>query len=105
MYAVISPSAYPKIDEIVRRYGREYKLYVSTYGISYALKNGIDIDKVLDKGVKVRAYSHKLFPLENLSMEESEAILLAKDFDSILIVGDQKIKEIAEKKGVKVMLI
>lgn len=105
MYAVISPSAFRKIDEIVQRFGKDYKLYITTYGASYALKNGIDIDKALDAGVKVRAYSHKFYPSEDLPIEEIEAILLAKDFDSILIVGNQKIKEIAEKKGIKVVMI
>ncbi|AWR98329.1 hypothetical protein DFR86_10215 [Acidianus sulfidivorans JP7] len=92
------------MDKIIKEFS-EYKLFVTTYGISYAIKNGIDIDKALDSGVKVRAYSHILHPLENLSMEETEAILLAKDFDSILIVGDEKIKEIAEKNGVKTVMI
>lgn len=105
MYAVISPSAFTKMDEIIKKFGKDYKLYVTTYGVSYALKNGIDIDKALDSGIKVRAYSHKVYPIQNLSIEETEAILVAKEFNSVLIVGDEKVKEIAEKNGVKVLVI
>ncbi|ARM77187.1 hypothetical protein B6F84_11970 [Acidianus manzaensis] len=93
------------MDKIIKDFNGKYKLYVTTYGISFAIKNGIDIDKALDAGVKVRAYSHILYPIEGLSMEETEAILLAKDLDSILIVSDEKIKKIAEENGVKTLMI
>jgi predicted DNA-binding protein (UPF0278 family) len=101
---VVSPSAFGKLREIIEKFKGE-KVIITTYGVSYALENKIDIDFALDLGVKVRAYSHKPSKISNLSIYESEALLVAKDIEAVLVVGDEKVKEEAEKMGVKTILV
>jgi len=101
---VISPSAFNKIDEIMKKFDQD-KIIITTYGISYALSNNINVDKILDLGIKVMAYSHKPYQVSDLSISESEAILVARDLKATLIVSNNKVKEEAEKLGVKVILI
>jgi len=101
---VISPSAFNKIDEIIKKFNSD-KIIITTYGVSYALSNNINIDKILDLGIKVMAYSHKPYQVSNLSITESEAILVARDLKATLIASDTKIKEEAEKLGISVILI
>ncbi|MDT7901665.1 MAG: hypothetical protein RRE78_07200 [Acidianus sp.] len=103
-YAVISPNLFKRLDKIVEKFKGKYSLIITTSGLSFALKEGIDVDKALDEGVKVLAYSHKFQPLEGLSVEETEAVLLAKDLNYYLITADDKVKEFAEKEGVKVIV-
>ncbi|AWR95110.1 hypothetical protein [Acidianus brierleyi] len=104
MILVISPSAFNKIDEIIKKFNSD-KIIITTYGVSYALSNNINIDKILDLGIKVMAYSHKPYQVSNLSITESEAILVARDLKATLIASDTKIKEEAEKLGISVILI
>ncbi len=103
-YAVISPDLFKNIREVIEKFKGKYFLVITTSGLSYALKEGINVDEALDEGVKVLAYSHKFQPLEGLNIEETEALLLAKDLDYYLITADDKLKEFAEKDGVKVVL-
>lgn len=101
---VISPSAFFKIREIVEKISKlNAEVYVSTLGISYALKEKYDIDYALDKGVKVRAFSHKPSRINDLPIYESEAILLAKELNAILIVGDKKVEDEAKKEEIEVV--
>ncbi|ADX81749.1 hypothetical protein GO599_05025 [Sulfolobus islandicus] len=86
-------------------YKSNTSLIITTSGLSFALKEGIDVNKALDEGVKVLVYSHKFQPLEGLSVEETEAVLLAKDLNYYLITAADKIKEFAEKEGVKVIVL
>ncbi|AEB94782.1 MULTISPECIES: PIN domain-containing protein [Metallosphaera] len=102
MFAVISPSAFPKLDVILKKFS-DYKLIVTTYGVSYALKNHINIDFALDRGVWVRSYSHKSGTFSDLPVHEAEAIMVASDLQAILIAVDDKVKKEAERLGVKVM--
>ncbi|MFP3204549.1 MAG: PIN domain-containing protein [Metallosphaera yellowstonensis] len=102
MYAVISPSSYPRLKEILSKFS-QYKLVITTFGVSYALKNNLDIDFALDKGVWVRAYSHKVFSHGELPIHEAEAIMVASDLQAILIASDEKVKAEAERRGVKVV--
>ncbi|BDC17238.1 hypothetical protein [Acidianus sp. HS-5] len=105
-YAVISPSLFKNIHEVIEKFKGKYFLVITTSGLSYALRKGINVDEALDEGVKVLAFSHKFQPLEGLSIEETEALLLAKDLGYYLITsaGD-KVKEVAEKEGVKVVVM
>ncbi|NON63096.1 PIN domain-containing protein [Acidianus sp. RZ1] len=104
MYAVISPSAFPKISKIMGELSG-FTFYITTYGVSYALSRGIDIDSILDRGIKVRAFSHNFRPIEGLDMPESEAILVARELNSVLVTSDENVKKAAEKEGVKVLMI
>ena len=105
-YAVISPSLFKNIREVIEKFKDKYSLVITTSGLSYALKEGINVDEALDEGVKVLAYSHKFQPLEGLSIEETEALLLAKDLGYYLITSTRdKVKDIAEKEGIKVILL
>ena len=102
MFAVISPSSYPKLALILEKFSG-YKLIVTTYGVSYALQNHINIDYALERGVWVRAYSHKPGTFSGLPMHEAEAIMVASDLQAILIASDEKVKKEAERLGVKVV--
>lgn len=101
---VISPSAFIKIKEITEKLKEINAIgYISTLGVSQALKEKVDIDYSLDNGVRVRAFSHKPFKIGDLPLYESEAILLAKELDAILIANDKRIEEEARRENVKVI--
>ncbi|QKR00931.1 hypothetical protein GWK48_01370 [Metallosphaera tengchongensis] len=102
MFAVISPSSFPKLGKILEKF-TEYRLIITSYGVSYALQNHIDIDYALDRGVWVRAYSHKAGTFSGLPIHEAEAIMVASDLQAILIASDEKVKKEAERLGVKVV--
>lgn len=104
-YAVISPTVFKRLDEIVEKFKGKFSLIITTSGLSLALKIGVNVDRVLDEGVKVWAYSHKLLPLQGLSIEETEALLLAKELNYYLITGEDRVKEFAEKEGIKIIVV
>ena len=102
MFAVISPSAFSKLKEIVD-YSKNYKLIITTLGVSFAIKNSINIDYALDKGAIVRAFSHKSPKVGDLPQHESEAIMVAFELNAILIADDSKVIEKAKELGIKVI--
>lgn len=99
MFAVISPSAFSKLKEIVDN-SKNYKLIVTTLGVSFALKNNINVDYALDRGVIVRAFAHKPPKVDDLPQYESEAIMIALELNAILIANDGNVIEKAKELGV-----
>jgi len=104
MFAVISPSALKRLKEIVNA-NRSYKLVVTTQGVSYAMKNGIDIDYALDHGVIVRAFSHKPPKVGELPPYESEAIMVALELNALLIASNDEVIVKAKELGVSVITV
>ncbi|WP_338602036.1 hypothetical protein V6M85_01360 [Sulfolobus tengchongensis] len=99
MFAVISPSAFNKLKELIN-IGKKYKLVITTLGVSFAIKNGIDIDYALDNGVIVRAFSHKPPKVGDLPLYESEAIMVALELNGILIAENRDVLAKARELGV-----
>ncbi|ACP35216.1 conserved hypothetical protein [Sulfolobus islandicus Y.G.57.14] len=104
MFAVISPSAFGKLKEILGS-NKNYKFVITTLGVSFAIKNGIDIDNALDHGVIVRAFSHKPPKVGDLPQYESEAIMVALELNALLIAEDKDVIGKAKELGVNAVQI
>ncbi len=104
MFAVISPSSFEKLKYIIK-VAKNYKLIITTLGVSFAIKNNIDIDYALDNGVTVRAFSHKPPKVDDLPSYESEAIMVALELNAVLIANDRLVIEKAKELGVKAITI
>ncbi|QGA54219.1 hypothetical protein GFS03_06360 [Sulfolobus sp. E5-1-F] len=104
MFAVISPSAFGKLKELLDL-NKKYKFVVTTLGVSFAIKNGIDIDNALDRGIIVRAFSHKPPKVGNLPQYESEAIMVALELNALLIAEDKDVISKAKELGVNALQI
>ncbi|BBD71716.1 hypothetical protein HS1genome_0105 [Sulfodiicoccus acidiphilus] len=97
---VVSPSAYRDIEELAE--DSAYELIVTTTGLSYAMRNGLPINYILDT-CSIRSFGHKVPPMEGLPVHEWEALLLARDLNALLLTKDSKAAEEAVKLGVELM--
>lgn len=102
-YVVVSPDALKSLDKIKHEF-KDSIIIITPLTLAYAIKNGVDPLEIL-KGVWVRAYSHKFQKIENLSEAQSEALLVAKEFEAELLASDSKVIEAANKVGVKCKVI
>ncbi|AAY79757.1 PIN domain-containing protein [Sulfolobus acidocaldarius] len=103
MYVVISPSSFQKLEEILKSLGRENKLIITTLGVSFALRNHVNIDIALDNGAIVRSFSHKPPKIEGIPDYESEAIMVAVELNALLVTDNDDVKKKALDLGVRVM--
>lgn len=94
MIIVVAPSAYSLLPELAEIQKKENVVfYLTTMGISFALKHKIDVDSFLDVGFKVRAFSHKPPKVPGIEDYELEAALVAKELDGFLLTTDEKVKQ------------
>ncbi|MUN29900.1 hypothetical protein [Sulfuracidifex metallicus] len=101
MIVVVAPSAYVYLNDLVKV--KDVTFYLTTMGISYALKNNIDVDSSLDAGFKVRAYSHKPPKITGIQDHELEAALVAKELEGYLLTLDENVIKRADEIGVKLI--
>ncbi|BCU66801.1 hypothetical protein HS7_02380 [Sulfolobales archaeon HS-7] len=99
---VIAPSAFDYFLQIKTKYPKE-DVVITTSSFAEGLKLGKDVDLMLDKGVRVKAFSHKLIPIPELSDGESESIYVAKEFEATLITCDEKTVAFSRREGIRVL--
>ncbi len=104
MIIVVAPSAYSLLPELleIQKKGN-VTFYLTTMGISFALKHNIDVDSFLDVGFKVRAFSHKPPKVPGIEDYELEAALVARELDAFLLTTDEKVKQKKGELGVKLI--
>jgi hypothetical protein len=103
MIVVVAPSAYSLLPQLVKLHRSDVSFFLTTMGISYALKNGIDVDSSLDAGFRVRAYSHKPPKVPGIEDYELEAALVARELEGYLLTSDERTKAKANEMEVKLI--